>query len=288
MRIRHIQILMASAAAMTLAACGGGGGGLSSTPYLPKPTPTPTPTPTPSPDATEPATPLTGVTQDTDFATVGSDVAIRWDAEAETYEVQLPDQQWAVLTPEKYGAYELVAGDAIVGRARLDSVTGYSYTGVLLSFDADGSTSYLTAFGIPTAPGDVPVTGTASFLGDLVGHQDGTSPGNGYSIFGSANFLFDFGAGTLAGSFNPQTADGWGFLYNLGEYSFVNTVYSAGSTSFSGGLHEPTNNLSGSFSGTFTGPAAAELMGNWKLEFVDPYNPPSPLNASGVVVAKKE
>lgn len=134
---------------------------------------------------------------------------------------------------------------------------------------SDSSSGLLGTFvyGIPTAAGDVPVTGSASYGGDIRGLTDTQLP-----VWGTISLSFDFGAGTLSGQMNPEYAPIWDAV-SLGTYTFTNTIYSTGSTSFSGSFITP-NGASGasSFQGSFNGPGAAELMGSWNAPFFDQTN----------------
>ncbi len=91
-------------------------------------------------------------------------------------------------------------------------------------------------------------------------------------IEGTASLLFNFGAGQLSGHFDPVYfyLGGMGKSSPLGQYGFVNTVYSAGSTTFSGQLSNPSVTGVGSFDGMFTGPNAQELMSSWSAPYHDP------------------
>lgn len=267
MRLQPVQIAVIAATAVSLSACGGGGGGsgVESTPFVPAPPPPPPPPPTPD-----------GVkaSQDTEFATVGGDVKIRWDEDSKAYEVMLPGSDWAKVVPGEWG---FVAGGYSVDFLGSDK---YTYTGFLNVYDWQGSQLDI-AYGIPTPASGVPATGTASYAAELRGS------GAGYSIGGTGNLSFDFAAGTLAGFLHPIANDpaGWG-PYDLGQYDFVNTVYSTGSTSFSGALSR-AGFANGSFSGSFTGPNAQELMGKWAFPFLDIYEPTVTVNAAGVMIGKK-
>lgn len=277
-----------------LCACGGGGGGgggLVSTPTPPPgPTPNPTPNPTPGGTPTAAAAPLTGIHQDTEFPTRGDAVQIRWDEQAKTYEVKLPTSEWAALVPATNGNFDVSLIDSVgspITHAQVGPVSGYSYTGMLKLFSEAGYQTAGIAFGIPTAASEVPVTGTATYLGALDGYN-----GADAWISGDAKFDFDFAAGTLAGYIQPVANGGW-TGGDLGRYDFANTVYSKGSQSFSGDLHNATNSLGGSFNGNFNGHGAVELMGKWTIQvdmctisFCDPANPISPI--SGIVVGKKQ
>jgi hypothetical protein len=111
----------------------------------------------------------------------------------------------------------------------------------------------------------VPVTGSANYSGDIRGLTDSQ-----LAVWGSIALSFDFGAGTLSGQMKPEYAPEWDQIA-LGTYTFTNTVYSTGSTNFSGSFAPPSG-VSGasSFQGRFNGPGAAELMGSWNAPYKDP------------------
>ncbi len=123
------------------------------------------------------------------------------------------------------------------------------------------------AFGTATAAGSVPISGSATY-GALI--RGSSIDGNGL-IQGTASLAFDYGAGKLSGHFDPVyfSLGGIGETYKLARYDFTSTVYSSGSTTFSGQLSTGSG-PTGSFSGQFTGPAAQELMATWSAPFRDP------------------
>jgi hypothetical protein len=104
-------------------------------------------------------------------------------------------------------------------------------------------------------------------------------------VWGTVFLSFDFGAATLAGEMRPEFAPVWDGV-SLGTYTFRDTVYSSGSTSFSGAFNVPGSDGPSSFSGSFTGPSAAELMATWQAPFVNPLNNTQGTMA-GVWIAKK-
>lgn len=55
--------------------------------------------------------------------------------------------------------------------------------------------------------------------------------------------------------------------YSLGTYTFVETVYSTGSTSFSGKFAIDGEVVPSWFDGIFNGPQAAEIMARWQAPF---------------------
>jgi hypothetical protein len=127
-------------------------------------------------------------------------------------------------------------------------------------------------YGIPTAPGDVPVSGSATYDASVQGvaiFAGGNKPAE--FVGGSARLIFDFGAGTLAGHMDPTITDGWDEMA-LSRYTFAEAVYSRGATAFSGRFDAPGVSGSSSFDGRFNGPQASELMARWTAPFVDPLN----------------
>ncbi|GAA4010646.1 hypothetical protein GCM10022211_26410 [Sphingomonas humi] len=123
------------------------------------------------------------------------------------------------------------------------------------------------AYGIPTSASHMPVTGSASFDGEIRGY---TSRSEGYvDVLGYVTLNFDFGAGKLAGVMRPEAYFTWDPT-PLGDYVFRDTVYAKGSTKFSGAFNVPGSTAPSSFTGSFTGPSANELMAQWQAPFVRP------------------
>jgi hypothetical protein len=123
------------------------------------------------------------------------------------------------------------------------------------------------AYGIPTAVGDVPIAGSASYGASIYGDL---GPVSGQAITGTVNMQFDFGAGTLTGSMHPEVADTFnGIFMDFGRYDFTQTVYSSGSTTFSGRFIVPgLPNADSSFDGRFNGPQAAEVMARFQAPYI--------------------
>jgi hypothetical protein len=143
------------------------------------------------------------------------------------------------------------------------------------------------AFGVPTEASAVPVSGSATFDGNIYGYStetwDWADWGRGLAtVDGTIQLRFDFAAGDLAGSISPQVYANE--MHDLPTMNFIQTVFSKGSTDFSGKFD---TNLTGAnaFSGIFTGPQASELIGN----FVFPYKSPEDgitYEAGGGFIAK--
>jgi hypothetical protein len=174
-------------------------------------------------------------------------------------------------------------------------LAGYEYTRL-----ADWSTpSYgITAFGIATPQGAVPTNGLATFNGVISGWADTFVADQAdyalTSVAGTIRLDFDFGAGALSGQIHPELSSPRNsspdYHFDLGPYAFSNTVYSAGSTTFSGQFDTATAGAN-SFDGQFTGPGAEELMGKWVLPFIwsDPGNGDDQVHsASGVFIGRKD
>ncbi|HKO17890.1 MAG TPA: transferrin-binding protein-like solute binding protein [Acidobacteriaceae bacterium] len=252
--------------AISLSACGGGGQGVASIP----------PPPIKQPDS--PSQLLVHATQDTEFTSIGSDIRIRWDESANQYEIMLPGAEWARLSSAGNELSILDANGDKTGS--VFSGGTYSYTGLATVQPSGGSPSFF-AYGIPTPQSEVPTVGSASYTAEFAGS------GGGYSVGGLADLDFDFAAGTLTGSMKASANDtaGWG-PYDLGTYDLHNTVYSSGSSTFSGALSRD-GAAAGSFNGMFAGPQAQELMGQWQLLFQDFYAPDHTVNASGVFIGRR-
>ena len=288
------SLIATGAAALSLAmsACGGGaggGGGLVSTPPPPPPPPqgasvTIFAQPKPETYATVGAS-ISGGGGNLDtyssakdsFGAVSSTPAsqpeIRYTSDGD-YEIRMPGSNWGTLVPYKGLAdppadndYFQPAGVAenagylVTSNTRLD---GYDYSelGSWGSKDA-GRWGYL-AFGDPTPAGGVPASGSATFTGMVAGSADVMTADNLYggydpmALNGSVTLNFNFAQGTLGGSMDLST---------LGAFDFTQTVFAAGSTSYSGKFD---TKVAGDnyFLGQFTGPNAEETIGAWALPFL--------------------
>jgi hypothetical protein len=133
---------------------------------------------------------------------------------------------------------------------------------------AAAGTQGFFAYGNATAQANVPTTGNASYKAYLVGNTGTPYAGNSPYfdvITGSAELRVDFGAGTLTGEMKPEICP-WD-CEPLGVYTFVETVFAQGSTSFSGKFATNGNTLPSLFEGLFTGPQADELMARWQAPY---------------------
>jgi len=309
---RTIGWLLAGAALSLGACGGGGGGGgpRPNLNPPPAPTPTPSPTPTPAPGPSGAAVTIFPNPVPGEYAVVGASIAgsggnldtyesssarfgpvssadsdqmhIRYSS-AGYYEIQMPGGSWDRLVhykgladptsennyfqpasvPQNYGHL------AIANAAKW---SGYSYS-EMGSWGSQAAGRYgAVAFGVPTPAGAVPVTGSATFNGRVMGNADIMQAHGLYggyvpmAVDGTVTLAFDFAGGTLSGGMSLYGSDGWdSFL--LGNFAFKDTVFSVGSTTYSGKF-ETSSAGDNFFLGRFTGPNAQETIGAWAVPFV--------------------
>ena len=259
------------AAAFALAGCGGGrGGGIASTP------------PPPSPPPPGPAI-IVGATTSQQFAVsgaslpfqgdqsprlgAGEQLQVRYVQSSNSYEVQLPQSQaWAGISyvSSEPGSPAMFSGDTAT--VWLQPGT-YQYSRLLEWSSKDETVHGYEAIGMATPAGSVPLTGSASYSARLAGYTSEYQPGGAddSAVDGSIRLLFDFGLGTLSGSISPDLHQGYAF----DPLNFRDTVYSTGSTTFSGMFDTDVAGLN-RFSGQFTGPKAEELIGNFAFPYRSP------------------
>ena len=269
---KSIGSLLALAAALTLAGCGGGGS--SHVASAPPPPPPPPPAPAIIP----------GVTASQQFAVEGAShhvtgdaplldnadqLQVRYVQASNSYEVQLPQSQtWVAVsynpsaTPPGPPNF---TGDGVHLWLRSD---GLQYSR-LIEWSGNSIFGH-EAIGMATPAGGVPVTGSATYTGQILGATSETHLTDDMSITGAIALSFNFGAGSLSGHIDPILNVDF-TPYALGTLTFTDTVYSTGSTSFAGKF---LTNLAGvnSFSGLFTGPNAQELIGKFAFPYQSPLN----------------
>lgn len=286
---------------LALCACGGGGesGGLA---YIPPPPPAPAPDPNPSPPPfPEGAIGLTGGPFSTYSASsdgsgnliaAADDFHISYSPDDNVYTVSGPGLQPGHLVDTTIGSGSYMDGSATwqsidyttSSVTQGDATTEQPNAFVLLDWanapysesnlvytslgawgGEDGKGGYFV-YGVPTVAGDVPVTGTADYSGEIRGLTSGDG-----ALFGTIGLEFDFGGGTLSGSMEPTVLDatGWSGV-GLGTYTFQDTVYSRNGTSFSGAFAVPGSDADSAFHGNFNGPGGIEVMGNFSAPYQSP------------------
>lgn len=196
------------------------------------------------------------------------------------YEIEMPGASWDRLIPYKglvdpgadnnYFQPQSVAqnlGYLATSNSRLN---GYSYSELASWGSAAAGRWGWLAFGTSTPAGGVPTTGSATYSGIVEGSADVMVADGFYggfdasSIGGTVGLNFDFAKGTLDGSMTLSLNDGT--ANNLGTFNFKDTVFSVGSTSYSG-VFDTSVAGSNFFLGKFTGPNAQETIGAWALPF---------------------
>ena len=268
-----------------LAGCGGGGG--SGVASIPPPPPAPAPN----------GSIILAATTSQQFAAIGAShsfdgdqtprlagdeqLQVRYVASSNSYEVSLPHSDaWGAISYVPTGSATPINFE---GRAMLWLRSeGYLYSSL---FEwADGNSNYgHEAIGMATPASGIPVTGSASYSGDILGSTSERHASDDMYIVGSLALGFNFGTGTLSGSISPMLGQDFA-RHSLGTISFRDPVYSTGSATFSGSFD---TNLAGlnSFSGLFTGPNAQELIGNFALPYRSPIDGQT-YQADGAFVAK--
>lgn len=290
--------------ATALGACGGGGGGgadvasIPPAPVAPAPAPTPPPPPAPTGPPPLPTGPIgaqvpgTFATEAVQFdagknpVSVGGAVQFSYSATDNKYTISLPGYQPGQLVTTgasgsaSNGAWtniintvnDVTAGSGSATQAvsvtlRWPGSTGLKFTGSG-TWWAKSQTYWapdgIFAYGALTPAGSVPTTGSAAYTGELSGLASGQ-----LEVWGSVALNFNFAAGTLSGQMLPEIAPVWDAV-SLGTYTFRDTVYSPGSTSFSGAFQVSGSTGPSAFQGNFTGPNAEELMARWNAPFLNP------------------
>jgi hypothetical protein len=288
---------------------GGGSSGLVLTaPPAPPPPPPPPPAAPPPPPPPGSANGLTqqqdfATVAIGDSYTIGSDggfqgnlvpdltgtVQIRYLAAEGAYEVQLPGlapgrvQTTANFAGSSFSSNIVRNGDtpgtqqaslSLYRPGPQNSELALTYTSFGI-WDSDSQsqsgprTGGFFAYGVPTMADDVPTTGTGTY--DAL--VRGITTDSGSPVVGRAGLVFDFGTGTLNGYMDPVLDVGdWDYssLVKLDRYGFTQTVYSIGSTTFSGKFAVPGSTADSFFEGRFTGSQAAELMARWLAPYFNP------------------
>lgn len=300
-----VALIGISAAAFALAACDGAG---TSVAYIPPPPPPPPPV-----SNNQPALPegSIGLQSDAPFATMAAAynsqtvtagnnlVQFAYDSSTDKYTITLPGYDTGQLvTKGGNGSYDSTGWIDLQSTYNLVSEGTTNATqdvGVILPWPGSSAYRYTSlgnwnstdwtawgafAYGIPTAAGDVPVAGTATYQGEI----SGVSSTAGL-VSGTVSLNFDFANASLTGVMKPQVSDWWD-SYSLGDYAFRDTSFARGATTFSGSFDVPGSTAPSSFAGQFTGPQAAELMANWTAPYLDP-DSSTWGTMSGVWIAKK-
>lgn len=244
----------ASLVALVLLMSGCGDGGNSSPgrpPVVATPSPTPTPTtPTPTPPSTAQFPVPFGLTADRILdvfgwqgSTPATTVGFRWNAQATSYELMMPGEQWGRLAGSNPYLVYNANGTQQPYSIRIDWNEATTIPPRIPQFSAEARVTQLNgtiptawfAYGLATEPGDVPLTGTRTCHYSVDDDGDGT-------------LAFDLATGAITGNL----MEFWGTCYELPA-----TQFTPGSTTFTaaGPL--------GPIEGRFFGPQAQEVVIRW-------------------------
>jgi hypothetical protein len=298
MKPRHLRDdVFVSAALLALSACGGGNAGTQFVPLAPT---TPV-SPPASPSAARTVTifqnpspieyasvggsmTMVGATPSSRFGALSTADAdephIRYSSRG-FYEIALPGKDWDTLVPHKGLANPTAdntsfqPASAVQNAAWFNTVTarwaGYVYSEYAVWGSRESDRSGWLGFGIPTPAGGTPATGSATYQGSVQGSADIMQyDGLARTYFpagvdGKVTLKFDFQQGGLTGAMD-LFLQGAVDPISIGSFSFKDSVFAAGSTSYAGRFD---TNLGGSnyFIGRFTGPHAEETIGAWAIPF---------------------
>ena len=198
------------------------------------------------------------------------------------YEIDLPGADWdrlvqykGTVNPHPDNNYFQPSSVPMNEAYLVTSISrdkGYLYSELGSWGSATASRFGYMAFGQATPVGGVPTVGSATYSGMVVGSADFMTADNLYGgyvslgVEGTVQLNFDFGNGTLGGSMSLSFPDGMNPA-DLGTFTFRDTVFSAGSTTYSGSFNTAVSGQN-FFLGRFTGPAGEETIGAWALPFV--------------------
>jgi hypothetical protein len=226
-------------------------------------------------------------------------IQVKYDASAASYTIvtsTLPDASFGSANKSAADSTAAITAYSKTSGTRTDNLAlfnpGAGNTQLALTYasyggwqatttsgtSSDVSTTFFV-YGIKTAPGDLPKSGTATYKTMM----DGLFAGNGgvYTLSGSSAIAADFAAGTVDFSLNPtgrNIVDGstktFGALLGSGAIASGTTGFTAKTDANS------LNGYAATLAGQFFGPQAAEVGATFQLTGADG-------QGSGVVVGKK-
>jgi hypothetical protein len=239
--------------------------------------------------------------------------AISYDTASNTYTVTLTNEYLgSVSTTSSTIALNSANADAANSNATFAAYSGPNYTArmfntgsgnpvIQLSYTTFASvtqtltepgssqsypkTTYIL-YGLPTQSLSMPTSGTASYSG--VAYGSGTMVGNTVDVTGTGTMSANFGAGTISATLNLHYSPAPNYYDVPGSDTITYQGVISGN-SFSTNANRTVNSnanypATGSFAGTFNGPAANEVGATWALQY-DTISSRS--NLAGVFVGKK-
>lgn len=224
------------------------------------------------------------------------DFSVSYDVASKSYQISVPVAgSGTIMRTSEYGTYPWGYASALPGFSAEPSSKSptnyccealsisasdhpqsqYSYVS-FVDFFAPGPTGSNTiAYGTfavaqPTKIGEVPVTGTARYTGTVFGHFAGDAGATW--VEGTSRFDFDFAQVLLTGDVTLSMRCIMGCSYENYDitYNLTNTIFSRGSTTFSGSLTATGIPSNGTFAGLFAGPGAVEMLAQFEAPFFNP------------------
>lgn len=302
-------------APMLLAGCGGGdGGNIASTPTPPFPL-----AKTTQFSATTATTGYTGTLASglngsnatvTPASTSGQSAAtaIAYDAATATYTVQANAISASFAAADKttssgYATDFAKSADTLTlygnaqGNSTASAPVTLSYTSLAKWSHTDTASQHTDItyflFGTPTTSTSMPTSGTASYNAIVAATKlsYNYAPTTGTALTGTASLTADFTKGTVDTTLSLQPAGTGGFAATT-SYTGTGTITAS---NFAGAFSTgPTDFASGTFTGGFYGPAAAEMGYAFalKLHNLDPFSgasvEPGDATIAGVAVGSKK
>ena len=150
--------------------------------------------------------------------------------------------------------------------------TTYGTWGVHVDFGVPSSTAAAFVTGYKTPAGSVPTTGTATYVGSVVGQvmhaEAGQENGVGIAdLTGKASLQANFGDDSISGSLTDMMAGSlpWNSVSLSGTISGGQFSGATAATSAPGNALSMAASATGTFNGMFFGPKAQELGAVWTL-----------------------
>jgi hypothetical protein len=152
------------------------------------------------------------------------------------------------------------------------SWTTYGTWGVHIDVGAPSTTSAAFVTGYKTPSGSLPSTGTATYLGSVVGTVIHPAAGqeNGVAtadLSGNATLQANFASASVAGNLTNMMAGSlpWNSVSLLGTIAGGQFTGTSAATSAPANAMSLNSSATGTFSGVFFGPSAQELGAVWTL-----------------------
>lgn len=240
-------------------------------------------------------------------AYIDSDIATIWDASAKSYRFKssisgtsgldktfLDADKVAAQSDATYTAYHNASGDArILNPGASNPLIALTYTSFAEITSTTGATlspaiSYVP-FGAPTPDFQMPRSGSANYVGVVVGRGDGPGATNASNLSGTSNLAVNFttSAATLNMALTATNRTS-GAIQTIGNVTYTGSIGEACASCSLNALsgYTTTAGTSGSLTGMFYGANAAEFGGAFGL-YLNNATAGQASSFAGAIVAKK-